>query len=166
MNRRNEQRNTFVKKQLTDTLITMLKEKKISEIRISKLTDRAGVSRVSFYRNFADLKDILQQESDRLIHQSKTLTSQPGTASYFSFFDFLRENREFYEILLDAGQTDILKDSIVKAADISADCPNTEAYLKAFWAYGLYGWILEWMRRGMVESSGEIFATLQKIQGN
>ena len=41
-------------------------------------------------------------------------------------------------------------------------CPlkNREAYEKAFWAYDIYGWLLEWMGRGMVESADDINAML------
>jgi hypothetical protein len=34
--------------------------------------------------------------------------------------------------------------------------PNLEAYMKSFWAYGIYGWLLEWIRRGMPESGKEL----------
>ena len=35
---------------------------------------------------------------------------------------------------------------------------NLEAYMKSFWAYGIYGWMLEWIRRGMQESGKELSA--------
>ena len=65
----NEQKNSYVRQQITDTLIGMLKEKSIQEISVSDLTDRAGVGRVSFYRNYADKEDVLRQESARLLQQ-------------------------------------------------------------------------------------------------
>ena len=34
--------------------------------------------------------------------------------------------------------------------------PNLEAYMKSFWAYGIYGWLLEWIKRGMQESGKEL----------
>ena len=35
---------------------------------------------------------------------------------------------------------------------------NLEAYMKSFWAYGIYGWMLEWIKRGMQESGKELTA--------
>ena len=44
----NEQKNTYVKKQITATLLALLKEKPLSDITVSELTDRAEIGRVSF----------------------------------------------------------------------------------------------------------------------
>ena len=69
MNMNNEQKNTWVKRQITAALLNLLKEKKLADISISELTDRAGVGRVSFYRNYQAKEDILREESDRLIQE-------------------------------------------------------------------------------------------------
>ena len=51
MNRNNEQKNTYVKKQITLALLELLKEKPLVDISISELTQKAQIGRVSFYRN-------------------------------------------------------------------------------------------------------------------
>ena len=66
MNSYNEKKNTFVRKQLLNTLMEMLKEKRIEDIVISDLIEKAGVGRVSFYRNYSSKEDILIQEERRL----------------------------------------------------------------------------------------------------
>lgn len=38
---------------------------------------------------------------------------------------------------------------------------NPEAYAIAFVSYGIYGWIEEWLARGMQESAEEIYMLLQ-----
>ena len=45
----NEQKNTYVKQQLTQALLELLQKKTLAEISVSELTERAGVGRVSFY---------------------------------------------------------------------------------------------------------------------
>ena len=69
MNMNNEQKNTYVKRQITDALLSLLKEKPLSDISVSELTDKAGIGRVSFYRNYQSKEDILREESDRLIRE-------------------------------------------------------------------------------------------------
>ena len=69
MNMNNEQKNTYVKRQITDALLSLLKEKPLSDISVSELTDKAGIGRVSFYRNYQSKEDILREESDRLIKE-------------------------------------------------------------------------------------------------
>lgn len=157
----NVERNTYVKRQLTRTLIKLLNKKAIDDISVSELTTKAGIGRVSFYRNYNSIQEILEQESDRLMAESEKLPKVEGEPSYFSFFDFLIENKNFYLTLHRAGLSNIIKESIVKTAQIMPEDPNLQAYLKAFWAYGLYGWICEWMDRGMQESSEEIFSLFE-----
>lgn len=160
MNMNNEQKNTYVKKQITATLIDLLKKKSLSEISISELTDKAGIGRVSFYRNYQSKEDILKEESNRLIKEwGKLYESNPESAPetlFPSLFDFYRDHREFYTTLYNAGMSSIMMETIVGTIQITPDMKNLEAYIKSFWAYGIYGWLLEWIKRGMPESGKEL----------
>ena len=69
MNMNNEQKNTYVKQQITNALLELLKEKSIADISITELTQKTQIDRVSFYRNFQTKEDILREESDRLIKE-------------------------------------------------------------------------------------------------
>ena len=94
MNRNNEQKNTYVKKQITLALLELLKEKPLVDISISELTQKAQIGRVSFYRNYQTKEDILREESDRLLKEWGKLyeenpASSPGTL-FPSLFDFYR----------------------------------------------------------------------------
>ena len=160
MNMNNEQKNTYVKKQITATLIDLLKKKSLSEISISELTDKAGIGRVSFYRNYQSKEDILKEESNRLIKEwGKLYESNPESAPetlFPSLFDFYRDHREFYTTLYNAGMSSIMMETIVGTIQITPEMNNLEAYIKSFWAYGIYGWLLEWIKRGMPESGKEL----------
>ena len=160
MNMNNEQKNTYVKKQITATLIDLLKKKSLSEISISELTDKAGIGRVSFYRNYQSKEDILKEESNRLIKEwGKLYESNPESAPetlFPSLFDFYRDHREFYTTLYNAGMSSIMMETIVGTIQITPDMNNLEAYIKSFWAYGICGWLLEWIKRGMPESGKEL----------
>lgn len=50
----------------------------------------------------------------------------------------------------------ILLDTIKKKMELTADLPNSDAYGRAWLAYGIYGLIEEWIDRGMVESPNEM----------
>ena len=51
--------NLRVKESITTTLFQLMHEKSISDISISELIRRAGVARVSFYRNYESKEDVL-----------------------------------------------------------------------------------------------------------
>ena len=165
MNMNNEQKNTWVKRQITAALLDLLREKKLGDISISELTDRAGVGRVSFYRNYQTKEDILREESDRLIQEwGKLYEANPESAPetlFPSLFDFYREHRDFYTTLYEAGMSTIMMDTIISTIQITPEMPNLEAYMKSFWAYGIYGWMLEWIKRGMQESGSELIGLFQ-----
>ena len=165
MNMNNEQKNTWVKRQITAALLNLLKAKKLADISVSELTEMAGVGRVSFYRNYQAKEDILREESDRLIQEWGILyeanpESAPETL-FPSLFDFYREHRDFYTTLYEAGMSTIMMDTIISTIQITPEMPNLEAYMKSFWAYGIYGWMLEWIKRGMRESGSELIGLFQ-----
>lgn len=161
----NEEKNTYVKVQITNALIALLKEKSIESISVSELTNKAQVGRVSFYRNYKSKEDVLMQESQRLLSQWGDLFADKSTEEYNSFFlslfDFFKQHEEFYSALYRSGMSEIIMKTIVSTADVSATKTNLDAYLKSFWAYGVYGWVIEWIERGMQESGQELFELFQ-----
>ena len=164
----NMERSSYVREQITRTLIEMLGSRKLEDITVRDLTDRAGVGRVSFYRNIADKEDILRQESDRLLKQwghayEANPTSSPETL-FPSLFDFLLDNKDFYTVLYHAGLSDILMETIIKTLNPGAEAVSAAAYAKAFVAYGIFGWVNEWISRGMKESGEEMTALFQALQ--
>ena len=160
MNMSNEQKNTYVKKQITAALLSLLREKPLTDISVSELTARAEIGRVSFYRNYRSKEDILKEESDRLINEwGRLYESNPESAPetlFPSLFDFYREHRDFYITLYNAGMSSIMMETIISTIHITPEMQNLEAYMKSFWAYGIYGWMLEWIKRGMQESGKEL----------
>ena len=61
----NTQKKT-VKKQMADALITLLSQKPYIDITVTDLVNTAQVARVSFYRNFASVSDVLDYITDEL----------------------------------------------------------------------------------------------------
>lgn len=166
MNMNNEQKNSYVKKQITAALVGLLKEKSIADISVKELTQKAQVSRVSFYRNYQTKEDILKDEADRLIKEwgrryETNPESSPETL-FPSLFDFYREHKEYYTILYQAGMASVMLETILNTIQITDEMENLEAYLKSFWAYGIYGWMIEWIKRGMPESGSELLALFKQ----
>ena len=162
----NEQKNTYVKMQITTALLELLKEKPLSDITVSELTNKAEIGRVSFYRNYQNKEDILKEESDRLIKEwGRLYESNPESAPetlFPSLFDFYRDHRDFYTTLYNAGMSSIMMETILSTIRITPEMQNLEAYMKSFWAYGIYGWLLEWIKRGMPESGKELSALFSR----
>ena len=73
-----------------------------------------------------------------------------------SLLDFYKQHAAFYRQLYRAGLSGIVLDTILQSAAITRDLPNAAAYLRSAMTYMVYGWVIEWMRRGMQESGSEL----------
>ena len=168
MNMNNQEKNAYVRTQILKTLLQMMKEQPFDSIVISNLVKRAEVGRASFYRNYTDLTDVLKQESDRLTSEwNKQFDSQPHEAPneiLITLLDFYKEHSEFFLALYDTGLHQIVMDTIVGRVQITPETPNALAYLQSSIAYMIYGWVHEWIKRGMQESGTELAAMIEATQ--
>ena len=55
-------------------------------------------------------------------------------------------------------------ETIVKMVNPVEEPNNTAAYIKSFWAYGIFGWVNEWISRGMPESGDQMNEMLMAMQ--
>ena len=160
MNSYNEKKNTYVRQQMLDTLLDILKAQKIDDIVISDFIEKAGVARVSFYRNYSSLKDILIQEERKLFDAWHTDYDARNTDNNLDFnaelLNYYKDHSEFYMALYNSGLDHIIMDTIISSADIKDEDPNPLAYFKSSIGYMVYGWVHEWMKRGMQESGTEL----------
>ena len=168
MNMNNLEKNQYVRTQILNTLLEMMKEQPFDTIVISTLVKRAEVGRASFYRNYTDLTDVLKQESDRLtLLWGKKFEAEPHEAPnevLITLLDFYKEHAEFFLAIYDAGLYQIVMDTIVSKFNITPDTPNAVAYVQSSVAYMIYGWVHEWIKRGMQESGTELAAMIAAAQ--
>lgn len=164
----NQDRNNFVKREITSTLVKMMSEVPFDKITISDLVAKAQVGRASFYRNFIDKQDVLQQESNRLMIEWGGKFKFDGTdnssSTLISFLDFLKKHQRFYITLFSTGHDDIIQKAILQQFSIPEDSPNVIAYLASSIGYMTYGWVYEWIKRGMQESGTELARMFEEAQ--
>lgn len=161
----NAEKNSYVKKQITNAFLILLKEKELKDISISEVATAAQVSRISFYRNYDDKEAIIKE------YMSSTLNEwnkkYPKRSEHTEddilgdIFAYITEYKDFYLLLRDRGIFYFLKDIIMDALGPKEEYPNFGAYTAAFIANGIYGWIEEWLLRGMQESGEEMTKLLK-----
>ena len=93
--------NLLVRTWMQQALLRLLASKKLHTISVTELTRTAGVSRVTFYRNYSDLSDIL---FDYLQMQEFGLKKNPALKQYlprfiWSYFDFFSNHRELFQCI-------------------------------------------------------------------
>lgn len=164
----NEKRNAYVIDQITKAFLELFKNMSIDEISISELTNKAGVGRASFYRNFNRKEDILILYINNLfsewLNEYAKSNNVPLSEQVRTMIAHFEKHHSFYVLLNTRGMTYILKDIIIDFCSPNQEHSMIQAYASSFAAYTLYGWIDTWFRRGMKESSEELY-TMFKSQG-
>lgn len=165
----NREKNTYVRGRILAALLKMMQQEPFADISVSALVAAAQVGRASFYRNFTDKEDVLRQEHERLMEQWKqdyegTAHSAPNEV-LITLLVFYKEHADFYLSLYRAGLTDMVLQTLLAQSEITRQMPNALAYLKSSLAYMIYGWVIEWMHRGMPESGTELALMFAETRG-
>ena len=157
----NEERNSYVKNEITKALLELLKEKDLKDIKINEITTRAQVGRVSFYRNYQDKEDILKQYLERIIKEWKLQDQMPFELIMETLFEHLMAYQDFYTLLYQKDLFYLFRNTLKKLMVQDHQLSNPEAYAVAYMTYGIYGWIKEWIARGMQESPEDIYTFME-----
>lgn len=162
----NIEKSSYVKKQITNALLSLLKEKELKDISISEITTVAQVSRISFYRNYEDKDSVIKEYMHLTVNEwhenhCKMMSNYSEDDIIGDMFAYLTEYKDFYLLLKDRGILYFLKDIIMELSGPKEEYTNLDAYTVAFIANGIYGWIEEWFLRGMQESGEEMTKLLK-----
>lgn len=141
---------------MTEALLLLMRQKPLSDISISELCEKAGVSRISFYRNFSSMDDILIQHLTACTDAWWKSFSQRNEEDFYQNFwtellSEYRKNQELIQLIYQNGRSHILKEHIFTCCAVSRATEEKEAYLRAALAGTLYGLVDEWIKRGMGE---------------
>lgn len=165
MNRKQEL-NAFIKACITQALIELMEHKPFADITITELVKKAGVSRVSFYRNFESKRDVLERHLHVLLEEWGKDFERRNDPSCFSesLLSHYYEHRDFYLLLYKHGFSDLVFESLRWATKIDEAQSNMERYAKSTIAGLIFGAVDEWMRLGMQETPQEIIRFTSQLQ--
>lgn len=140
---------------LTEALLQLMEHKKLNEISISELCEKAGVSRISFYRNFDYTSDILTSylsfglEKWWTENNSTVDINESPQDFWKKLFSHLKKNERIIKLIYASNESIILKNIIFKSCGPSSTCDEPEAYARAMLAGTIFGYTDEWIKRGM-----------------
>ncbi|MBS1363610.1 MAG: TetR/AcrR family transcriptional regulator [Bacilli bacterium] len=156
----NEGRNTFVLDCLTEALLKLLKEKKLIDISITELIDKAGVGRASFYRNFKTKEDILIRHADSITKEFVNNQKFKYESTHFyeyviMLFEHLNNHRQFETILMKNNLIYIIENMFDKYFLINAS-NLSEQFRQMYIAGGFYNVFKFWLMNGCKETPTEL----------
>ena len=149
------------KKDIADALISLMKKKNFDKITNKDITDRAGLSHITIYRNFKNKDEIikyyLDDLTDNFIKESKILFDSNNFSSYIEkLFIHLEKNKELGTLLYKADMIHHLKDEFDRIFINKAQKENVEPYHYYFLSGGLYNIYYFWIKNGCKETPIEL----------
>lgn len=155
MIRKNEAHDMVISS-ITEALLQLMRQKPLTEISISELCNKAGVSRISFYRNYSSMDDILVKHLTACTDAWWADFSIRNNADFYDNFwpellEEYRKNRDLILLIYQNEKSSLLKEHIFSCCAVRESQDEWDAYARAGLAGALYGLVDEWIRRGMAE---------------
>ncbi len=163
----NEEQKQFFQRCLYDALMQLMQEKKFDKISIGELCDRAGVSRMTYYRSYNNKEDILLQHLDECFAEyMKDLQVQDFYGVALSFFQFWQgKERAFLIAVVRSDLSAQLMDKFYGYLDRIIPQTDVPPFVKSFLAGGLYKMLMDWMKKGADTPPEEMAAFLAAGSG-
>ncbi len=177
MEKKEDRRIERTKDSLRTTFKELVLQKGYSKVKVKDIVEVANYNRTTFYVHYEGklelAEEIIQLEMERFVYEfCKPVRDNPvldlnvmqpdGT----DVFHYIKENRSYYDLLviedtvpgMHAALLDELKEIFLhrmyflgdKASEINAP------YFTHYRAYGIYGFILEWIRQDYDASPSEM----------
>ena len=158
--------NKIVAESITLALIQLMKKKDFCDISITELTKRAGVGRVSFYRNFEDKTDVLRHylndiQYEFMLSRQKLRRESNFTEYITDLFTHLFNYKELAKLLLKSDLFYLVKEQFDFVFDQLKTTKEEEAAL-FFLSGGLYNAFYYWVSHNFEESPQKIAESITR----
>lgn len=143
------------KSYIAEALIQLMRTKNFSSITNKNITERAGVSHITIYRNFSSKEDIIKYYLNTIFSKCTSLWNENENFAY-QLFSFFQTNKDIIDLLYKANLQYLLLDNILELYNYNKGDAVDIVYSKITVAYFIFGWCDVWYKRGMVETPEEM----------
>lgn len=148
-------------------LLQLMEKKSFDQVSVTELCEKAGVSRMTFYRSFDGKTDVLRKKcaaiTDEFVRTSGISYRKDPLRSYFTkLFTHLLNNRGTALLLLRDGLLWVVKDDIDRVF-LTAYAGVYEEYKTRFITGGIFDVYRLWLENGCRETPEEMALRLSAI---
>lgn len=158
--------NSFVKECVVKSLVELMKEKGLKDISITEITKKAGVSRMSYYRNYYCKEDILNNYLIDILKKYDDKRQELINKNKYSMyhlilyaFEFFEEYKDFVITVEKSNLSNIMQNKITEYMAIlypfSDDDVKARYHLYIF-SGSLYNSCKMWLLGGLKEDPKEL----------
>lgn len=164
MKKRTNSANLIVRESIETALIELLNKKPIDKITITEIVNKAGVGRISFYRNYYYKEDVLFSAMDRIAAEWKTNTENTQTDLIDQILNLFELEKPLLNVIYENDLSRLMYKLIQKYCGL--DNSSESSYIKSSIAGAIFGLCEEWVRRGLKETPEEIKAMFEQLDTN
>ena len=155
-------KKAFTKSCLANALIEILEDKELSKISIQNIVDRAGFSRMAYYRNFNSIDEILDyyliSYTEAFIAETKISFAKMGAEKFFiTVFEHLGnpKTRHLADLIYKRGFIFTFYNAFLLFFN-PKDKDENRIYDHRFIVGGVFGIFLRWAKTGYKETPEEL----------
>ena len=159
--------NPLLKECLFTALIMLMDQKDFKDIKISEIAQKAGVSRMTYYRTYDSKEDILLQyfedRAKEMVHEMEQIPNITSKQFFYLFFSHFKKHAHLMRYMYRA---DLLKEINIRLIGFVTNLYNRSPHAASdfskrtyeihFVAGGLFTMLLHWIQREMPETPEEM----------
>lgn len=170
LEKRTSASNLFARKCMVTALMQLMKEKPFSAITITEITARAGVSRMTYYRNYSSKEEIFRGYLNDILYEYYS-EAEGSSGNYYDYdnllhcFNFIRSHIDFVNSLFESGLGNMLLEGFGKYMTskwYSGD-DRVQYYELESFAGALYNVFIAWAQSGKKETPGQLALIMHNI---
>lgn len=152
---------------ITTALLLLMRRKVFHSITVTEICEKAGVSRMSFYRCFPSKPDILRRKcaaiTEEFMQRSGLSFHRDPLQQYLvTLFTHLYQNRDLIELLRRSDLLYIIKDDITRVF-LSVYEDVYGEYKSRFISGGLFDVFCQWLQNDFRETPEELASRLKDL---
>ena len=160
-------REALVSAYITKALLILMKKEKYKDITITEICEKAGTTRMSFYRNFSSKEDILKkwvtEITDNFLLISGISYKTDSSRVYFiKLFTHMEQHKAICLSLYEANLIYLVKEQFDRVF-VSIHHNEYDDYKSYFLSGGIYNVFLLWLMNGCKESPQELAGRLENL---
>lgn len=163
--------NIFAKECIVSALLKLIYRKPVSSISIKELCNTAGVSRMTFYRNYDSIEDIFQNHLSEIFETYRSESKLLENIGYYyderhirHYLDYLFNHREFLDGLVYCNFGSMFQDMLNEYIYNEWGQISDKYTLTAF-SGALYNSFMLWSRNSYADEKSHFINMIVSIFG-
>lgn len=160
---------------IKSALIALLENADLADITVSRLCERAGINRSTFYVYYSNVSDCFSEISDEIIEEMRSaLYSEAVRDSEAYLRVYFRTARRHQTVFRAIHTTGVHNPMIHKMVEINNEVIHNQLFIPrnnenleySFIFSGFYGMVEAWLGNGCKETEEELLAIMRKFYPN